>query len=109
MARYESHVQTDEKSRWLKRLLICKITIKLRGIGKVISSHISVAISADGRARSFVKLTGAETGRWSMAKFIDDTGMNLQTLPRELVELEDESILEKIDILLDLEKALKGK
>ncbi len=108
-AKYESYVQTDVKNRWLKNLLICKITIKIRGIRKVLSSYISVEISADGKARSFVKLTGAETGRWSMAKFIDNTGMNLQTLPREPVELEDETILEKIDILLDLEKALKGK
>ena len=64
-------------------------------------------VSEDGRSRSFVKPTGAETFRWSMAKFLDGTGMNMQTLPRDPVEIEDESILDNIDLLLELEKALK--
>ena len=54
-----------------------------------------------------MKITGAETGRWSMSKYIDNTGIAMQTVPRDPVELEDEGVLDNIDALLELEGALK--
>ncbi|KKL92882.1 hypothetical protein LCGC14_1208610, partial [marine sediment metagenome] len=91
----------------LKALVICKLTMKIRGVRKVLSSYVDVEISDDGRARGFVKITGAETGRWSMSKYYDNTGIPMQTVPRDPIELEDESVLENIDALLELEGALK--
>ncbi|HEC64062.1 MAG TPA: hypothetical protein ENI23_02070 [bacterium] len=104
---YDNRVQKSVKERWLKALVICKLTMKIRGVRKVLSSYVNVEISEDGRARGFVKITGAETGRWSMSKYYDNTGIPMQTVPRDPVELEDESVLENIDGLLELEAVLK--
>jgi len=104
---YDNRIQKAVKERWLKALVICKLTMKIRGVRKVLSSYVDVEISDDGRARGFVKITGAETGRWSMSKYYDNTGIPMQTVPRDPIELEDESVLENIDALLELEGALK--
>jgi hypothetical protein len=37
--------------------------------------------------KSTFKAHGAETGRLSAAKFVDDSGVNLQTIPREKIEV----------------------
>lgn len=106
---YENKVRESAKERWLKNLLICKLTIKIRGIRKAKSSYIDPEISEDGHCRSFVKTTGAKTGRWSMAKYLDDTGLPMQTIPRDPFEIEDESVLDKLDLLLGLQEALEAK
>jgi len=105
--RYDKVVQKPVKERWLKALVVCKLTMKIRGVRKVLSSYVDVEISDDGRARGFVKITGAETGRWSISKFIDNTGLAFQTIPRDPVELEDERVLDNIEGLLELEGVLK--
>jgi hypothetical protein len=104
---YDNRIQKAVKEKWLKCLVICKLTMKIRGVRKVLSSYVNVEISEDGRARGFVKITGAETGRWSISKYYDNTGLPFQTIPRDPVELEDESVLENIEGLLELEGALK--
>jgi len=106
-AKFDGVVREETKTKWLKALVICKLTMKIRGVRKVLSSYVDVEISDDGRARGFVKITGAETGRWSISKFYDNTGMPMQTIPRDPVELEDESVLDNIEGLLELEGALK--
>lgn len=107
---YDKRKRADVKERWLKLLLICKNSLKIRGIRKVLSSYVSVPISSDGRCRGFVKVTGAETGRWSMAKYLDNTGMPMQTIPRDPVEVESDFFLydaEKLALVLEMEAALK--
>jgi uracil-DNA glycosylase family 4 len=107
---YEKRKRADVRERWLKNLFICKTVLKIRGIRKVLSSYISVPISGDGRCRGFVKITGAETTRWSMSKYTDNTGMPMQTIPRDPVEVEADFFLddpEKLDLVLQLEGALK--
>jgi len=107
---YDKRKRADVKERWLKLLLICKTTLKIRGIRKVLSSYVSVPVSDDGRCRGFVKVTGTETGRWSMAKYTDNTGMAMQTIARDPVEVEDDFFLydpEKLELVLQLEAALK--
>ena len=42
-----------------------------------------------------------------MSKYYDNTGIHMQTVPRDPVKLEDESVLDNIDALLELEGALK--
>ena len=106
-AQYDNRVQKAVKEKWLKALVVCKLTMKIRGVRKVLSSYVDIEISEDGRARGLVKITGAETGRWSMSKFFDNTGIPMQTVPRDPVELEDESVLDNIEGLLELEGALK--
>jgi DNA polymerase len=106
---YDKVVKSDTKEKWLKLLLICKLTLKIRGARKVLSTYISVPHSDDGRSRGFVKITGAETHRWSMAKYTDNTGMAMQTIPRDPLEIQDERVLDHIDTLLELEEVLKLK
>lgn len=106
---YDKRVRPDIKEEWLKKLLICKLVLKIRGVRKVLSSYISVPHSADNRCRGFVKITGAETHRWSMSKYTDNTGMAMQTIPRDSLEIEDETVLEHIETLLELEGVLKLK
>ncbi len=105
---HDKRSRPDVKEHWLKMLLICKLVLKIRGIRKVLSSYISVPHSAhDHRCRGFVKITGTETGRWSMAKYLDNTGMPMQTIPRDPIEVEDDSFLQNMDLVLSLEGALK--
>ena len=49
---YDNRVQKAVKERWLKALVICKLTMKIRGVRKVLSSYVNVEISEDGRASS---------------------------------------------------------
>lgn len=105
---HDKRVRLDIKEYWLKMLLICKLVLKIRGIRKVLSSYISVPHSMhDHRCRGFVKITGAETGRWSMSKYLDNTGMPMQTIPRDPIEVEDDSFLQNMELVLSLEGALK--
>lgn len=72
---------------WNVRYEVLKAILLIRGLRKCLSSYINVQISDDGRVRGTYKITGAETGRWSCSKFIDGTGMNCQTYPRESVKM----------------------
>lgn len=81
--------KTDaSKLDWMKKLSIVKLILQLRGYEKMMSSYLNITISPDGRVRSVWKVCGTETGRWSCALWIDDSGFNAQTLPREKVEIE---------------------
>ena len=75
--------KSEEKQyEWSKNTLILQIILQLRGLEKLLSSYINIKTSNDGRIRSVYKPHATETGRWAATKFIDDTGINLQTVPR---------------------------
>lgn len=59
---------------------------KSQGYAKLIGSYLDIKYHEDGRARSVYHIAGPETARWSCSKYIDDTGWNAQTLPRESLE-----------------------
>lgn len=69
----------------IKRQLL-KLAIAIRGHDKLISSYLDVAVR-DGRASSSYKLAGTETGRPSNIKFVDSSGMNMTTIPRDKYEI----------------------
>lgn len=77
-------------AEWKRKLLIVKLIILIRGMGKMWSSYLNTRISEDGRSRSRYKIPGAETGRYAAEKYHDGTGVNAQTFPRGGVELTDE-------------------
>lgn len=79
IAKYKSE---DKQYEWNRNLLILQVIIHLRGLEKLMSSYINIKSSPDGRVRSLYKVHATETGRWAASKFIDDTGINLQTVPR---------------------------
>jgi uracil-DNA glycosylase family 4 len=68
---------------WKMKLTALKLILSIRGYDKLMGSYIDITTSTDGRARSWYKFWGTETGRWSAAKWYDDTGLNGQTIPRE--------------------------
>lgn len=75
------------KLQWEVKLEACKLILEIRGIRKLLSSYIKPAISNDGRMRSTYNVAGTETGRWSAFKYVDKTGINPQTMPREALTL----------------------
>lgn len=85
---YDAKKRADAKEKWLRKLMICKLILIVRGLRKKIESYVEFEIGSDGRARSLYKLS-PETGRWSAEKYVDGTGLNMQTLPRDKVEVEE--------------------
>jgi DNA polymerase I-like protein with 3'-5' exonuclease and polymerase domains len=83
-----SKLKTEEaKAKWHHRIAILKLLLNIRGYDKLLSSYIGATYSADGRMRGQYKVTGTESGRWAGGNWLDDTGLNMQTLPRESVEV----------------------
>jgi uracil-DNA glycosylase family 4 len=80
----------DKKAEWQRRFLVVKMIMLIRGHRKLLSSYICVKMSEDGRGRSIFKVPATETGRWAAEKFVDDTGLNFMTLPRDPVEVPDD-------------------
>jgi uracil-DNA glycosylase len=91
-------VKAQSKLEWQIKLAICQTILEIRGLRKLLSSYILARtkqgqrISDDGRIRSLYKVGGTETGRWSAAKFLDGTGFNAQTLPRDPFEIPDDAL-----------------
>lgn len=73
------------KQPWQIKLASLKLILRIRGYDKLLSSYVKINISHDGRARSWYKFWGTETGRWSASSWYDKTGLNGQTIPRESV------------------------
>ena len=87
LATVEKKVQdlkTDAaKQPWQIKLAALKLILRIRGYDKLLGSYIDIELSNDGRARSWYKFWGTETGRWSASQWYDGTGLNGQTIPRE--------------------------
>lgn len=83
----ESRKTEKSKQDWFFKLAALKLLLKVRGYEKLISSYLNITTSADGRIRSTYKISGTETGRWSASVYVDGTGFNPQTLPREEIEV----------------------
>lgn len=89
-AQKEMDLRKTEKSKreWFFKLSAIKLLLKVRGYEKLLSSYLSITPSPDGRLRSSYKISGTETGRWSASNYVDGSGFNAQTLPREEIEVE---------------------
>lgn len=59
----------------------------MRQYRKSYETYVDIKTSLDSRIRSYYKITGAGTNRWSAEKYSDDTGINAQTLPRDEISL----------------------
>ncbi len=94
--RLDSVVKPETKLEWQIRLTVCQTILEIRGIRQVLSNYVlaktktsGYRASEDGRIRSTFKVAGTETGRWSASKYVNGTGFNAQTLPRDPVEIDD--------------------
>lgn len=75
---------------WKVKLEICNLVLAIRGIRQQLSNYILAKISSDNRLRSTYKVAGPETGRWAAEGYVDGTGLNAQTFPRESVDIPDD-------------------
>lgn len=83
--RIEEVKKESTKHEYRIKLHFLKLVIQLRGTEKLLSSYINIRLH-DGKVKSLWKVPGTETGRWSAVKFVDGSGFNLQTVPRDPVE-----------------------
>ena len=86
----------DAITSWQVRLAVCKLVLEIRGMRQVLSNYILETkkhrrAGSDGRVRSLFYL-GPETGRWAASKYVDGSGFNAQTLPRDPVEIKEEEM-----------------
>lgn len=72
---------------WTLKLKFIQSLLILRETYKLLSSQLMVSTGDDGRIRSLYKVPGTESGRLAASKFVDGTGMNIQTVARESVEI----------------------
>ena len=98
-AKVNELVRETAAREWRRRLAILKGILIIRGIRKNLSSYITIAFSPDNRLRHIPKVGGTDTGRWSDEKFVDGSGCNTQTLPREPEDI-DEQALERVLTLM---------
>lgn len=90
---------------WRTRLEALNTVLLIRGIRKLLSSYINARISEDGAMRATFRPCAAETGRWACSVFYDGTGVNAQTFPREVFELQN---YEDNPLLADALKFIMG-
>lgn len=77
-------------AEWQRKFLIIKMIMLIRGDRKMLSSYLRARTGGDGRMRSTFKVAATETGRWAAEKYVDGTGCNSQTFPREAIEIPDD-------------------
>ncbi len=70
---------------WDKKIAILKSFMNITGMLKMLSSYIDISIPSDGRVKSMFRPAATETSRWAAGLFVDGSGFNAQTLPREKV------------------------
>lgn len=87
--------KTEAKiEEWTLKLASCKCVLLIRNARTTLSRYINVKFAIDFRIRSVYNLPAAtETGRGLSHKWIDGTGWNGQTVPREVLEFTDEEMI----------------
>ena len=83
-------VTAQSKLDWQCKLAVCQTVLEIRGLRKMLSSYLLTKRGDDGRIRSTYNVGGTETGRWSAMKYVDGTGLNAQTFPRDPIDIDDD-------------------
>lgn len=98
----ESVSRDDAVMKWKINLAVCQTILEIRGIRQTLSNYIlermrdgTYRMGNDMRIHSTVKIGGTETFRWSMTKYVDGSGFNAQTMPRDPVEVDDSLLTSK--------------
>lgn len=88
-----SSVRESTIEAWSLKLVACKCILLIRGFRQLLSNYINIKFSQDNRIRSIYNLSAAtETGRGSSHKWIDGTGNNAQTWPRERLSITEDEV-----------------
>lgn len=80
--------RADAIAAWKAKLGVLTLILQIRECEKQLSSYINIS-DYGGRVRSLYKVGGTETGRWSNSKYVDESGLNIQTIPRVSVKVEE--------------------
>lgn len=83
----ESYKTEEKQFEWLKKLGALKLILEIRGLRQLTSNYINMSRGNDNRVRSSWNVAATETGRWSSSGYVDGTGGNNQTWPREIIEV----------------------
>lgn len=81
--RLDSVKKQSTKNEWAKKHLIVKLVHQIRALRKRKGSYTDYKTSSDDRARGTYKSQGAKFGRWGVEKYVDGTGLGIQTFPRD--------------------------
>lgn len=92
-AEKEKVSRKDAVQRWTEKELILSEILNIRGIRKLIGTYLDNRLSTDGRLRASFKVCSTETARWACESYVDDTGTNAQTFPRNGLDIEDKDML----------------
>lgn len=84
----ESLSMESKRNEWMKKLAVLKLILEVRGIRHLLSNYVDMSSGIDNRVRSSWNVAATETGRWSASGYVDGTGGNNQTWPREVLEVE---------------------
>lgn len=82
----ESYKTPDMRFEWEKKVAGLKLILLIRGEEKLLSNYIDFEFHHDGRVRSSYGI-GPETGRANCSMYVDNTGLNAQTFPREAFQV----------------------
>jgi DNA polymerase I-like protein with 3'-5' exonuclease and polymerase domains len=85
-------VKEETKMKYKMQQFALRLILLIRGYRTLKSNYIDVELHDDMRCRSSWNIGATETGRWSASKAVDDTGLNAQTFPREVIEYDDEEL-----------------
>ena len=78
----------DTRDMWTLKFKFLELVLKLREYDKQLSSYLNIKThGSSGRVKCMYRVSGTETGRWSCSLFIDGSGVNMQTIPREKIEV----------------------
>lgn len=97
----KGHIQglkrAESIQEWTVKLKVLGLILEIRGIRKLLSTYIRAHPSSDNRIRSLYKVGGTETGRWSCSAYMDATGYNMQTNPRDPFEFDPDTLDTQFD------------
>ena len=83
-------LKTERKKKdWMVKKGILQLIIKIRETDKLLSSYLTITLH-EGKAKSVHRVDGTDSGRLAAKKFVDNSGVNLQTIPRSKVEVNGE-------------------
>lgn len=77
-------------AEWQEKFVILQLILVIRGIRQLISVYLNFGTLTT--VRSTYKPSSTETGRFAAEKYVDGTGFNPQTIPRDPIEIEEVAV-----------------
>lgn len=86
-------LKTEKSKReWNTKLAVLTAILKIRAVRQLLSNYINIGVAEDGRIHSTYKVPSTDTHRWACEKYVDGSGFNAQTLPRDPIPVTEEDL-----------------